>query len=57
MFNIIVNDGNRGNANQNQMYCVTPTSMNIIIIKKKIVSVGEDVKKMESSYIADGIVK
>ena len=57
MFNIIRNDGNRGNANQNQMYCVTPTSMNIIIIKKKIVSVGEDVKKMESSYIADGIVK
>lgn len=57
MFSIIGNYGNQGNTNQNQMYYVTPTRMYIIIIKKRIISVGEDVEKMESSYIADGIVK
>ena len=40
-------------------YYVTPVSTTIIIIIKKgiITSVGEDVEKMEPSYIADGNVK
>ena len=45
----------QGNTNQNQVYYVTPTSMNIIIIKKRIISVGEESKKWNLHTLLMGL--
>ena len=43
--------------NTTMRYHFTPTRMAIINYKNKITSIGEDVEKFESSYIAGGNVK